>query len=167
MQPSLVILNLGLSDPRHLHHATQVQPQHKNKVMVRCTRGKVNTMFAFTPEISPLGLSPRNTGDNVATGTSDWEVITVKLAVQNRQTQIRWFPLPLPCSPEPSGSHGEPGRSRKTLNTKETSPFMRLSTVLDKMQHCLAREFSGTLEEIPGTVQSVGCSVDGCLPVTS
>ena len=166
----MVILNLGLSDPRRLHHTTQVQPQCKNKVMVRYTRGKVNTTSAFTPKIGPLGLSPRNVGDSVAKGASGWKGlrVTVKLAVQNRQTQIRWFPLPLPCSPKPSGSHREPEGSRKTLNTMETSPVMRLSMVLDKTRHwSLARECSGTLMEIPGTVQSLGCSVDGCHPVTS
>lgn len=68
----LVILNLGLSDPRHLHHTTQVQPQRKNKIMLRCARSKVNTTSAFIPKVGPVGLSPRNVGDNVAKGTCDW-----------------------------------------------------------------------------------------------
>lgn len=136
--------------------------------MLRCTRGKVNTTSAFTSKIRPRGLSPRNVGDNVAKGTGDWKGlrVTVKLAVQNRQTQIRWSPLLLPCSPKPSGSHQEPDKSRKILNTEETSPFMWLSTLPDEMQQrwSLAREFSGTIKGIPGTAQFVGCNVDGCHP---
>lgn len=50
----------SLSDPSHLHHITQVQPQRKTKVMLWCTRGKVNTPSAFAPKISPVGLFPRN-----------------------------------------------------------------------------------------------------------
>jgi ribosomal protein L11 len=44
----------------------------------------------------------------------------------------------------------EPPRSRKTLKHNGNITFTRLSTVPDKIQQqSLAREFSGTIKEIP------------------
>ncbi|XP_004417547.1 PREDICTED: 60S ribosomal protein L12-like isoform 1 [Odobenus rosmarus divergens] len=66
------------------------------KVMyLRCTGGKVvGSTSALALKIGPLGLSPKNVGDNIAKATSDWKGlrITVKLTIQNRQAQIEVVP---------------------------------------------------------------------------
>ncbi|XP_052016313.1 60S ribosomal protein L12-like [Apodemus sylvaticus] len=67
---------------------------HPNKIKVvylRCTGGEVCTTSALAPKISPLGLSPKKVGDDIAKATSDWKDlrVTVKLTIQNRQAQVR------------------------------------------------------------------------------
>lgn len=54
-------------------------------------------MSALGPKIGPLGLSPKTVRDDIAKATGDWMGlrITVKLTIQNRQTQIEVVPLPL------------------------------------------------------------------------
>lgn len=54
-------------------------------------------MSALGPKIGSLGLSPKKVHDDIAKATSDWIGlrITVKLTIQNRQTQIEVVPLPL------------------------------------------------------------------------
>uniref|UniRef100_A0A8C6R7J1 Large ribosomal subunit protein uL11 n=1 Tax=Nannospalax galili TaxID=1026970 RepID=A0A8C6R7J1_NANGA len=129
-----------------------------NKIKVaylRCTRGEVGAMSALAPKIRPLDLSPKKVGDDNAKATGDWKGlrITVKLTVQNRQAQTEVIPsasaLVIKALKEPPRN-----RSRKTLSTVEIS-----------MRHwSLARELSGTIKEILGTAQSMGCNVDGHHP---
>lgn len=64
----------------------------------RCTGGEVGAMSALPLKIGPLGLSPKTVGDDIAEATSDYKGlrITVKLTVQNRQAQLKWYFLHLP-----------------------------------------------------------------------
>lgn len=48
--------------------------------------------------LGPLGLSPKQVGDDIAKAAGDWKGlrIAVELTVQNRQAQTEVAPLPLP-----------------------------------------------------------------------
>ena len=63
-------------------------------VYLRCTSGELGATSALAPKIGPLGLSPKKVGDDIAKATGDWKClrITVKLTIQNRQTQIEVVP---------------------------------------------------------------------------
>lgn len=43
-------------------------------VSLRCTGGEVSDTSALAWEISPLGLSPKDTGDNIAKAIRDWRL---------------------------------------------------------------------------------------------
>ena len=61
----------------------------------------------------------------------------------------------------------EPPRDRKKQNIKHSGniTFDEIVNIARQMRHrSLARELSGTIKEILGTAQSVGCNVDGHHP---
>lgn len=122
---------------------------------------------ALAPKIGPLGLSPKKVGDDIAKATGDWKGlrITVKLTIQNRQAQIEVVPS---ASALIIKALKEPPRDRKKQkNIKHSGniTFDEIVSIARQMRHrSLARELSGTIKEILGTAQSVGCNVDGRHP---
>uniref|UniRef100_A0A8C5JWA6 Large ribosomal subunit protein uL11 n=1 Tax=Jaculus jaculus TaxID=51337 RepID=A0A8C5JWA6_JACJA len=119
-----------------------------------CTGGEVGA--TSSPKISPLGLSPKKVGDDITKGLR----ITVKLTIQNRQAQVEVVPSASPSK--------EPPRDRKKQKNIKHSGNISCDEIVNiagQMCHrSLARELSGTIKEILGTTQSVGCNVDGRYP---
>ncbi|KAL6094352.1 hypothetical protein STEG23_011607 [Scotinomys teguina] len=167
VQLSSVVPNPGSSDTSRLHHATKFDPNEIKVVYLRCTGGEVGATSALAPKIGPLGLSPKKVGDDIAKATGDWKGlrITVKLTIQNRQAQIVVVPS---ASALIIKDLKEPPRDRKKQkNIKHTGniTFDEIVNIAWQMRHwSLARELSGTIKEILGTAQSVGCNVDGRHP---
>uniref|UniRef100_G3U4Q7 Uncharacterized protein n=1 Tax=Loxodonta africana TaxID=9785 RepID=G3U4Q7_LOXAF len=131
------------------------------KVMyLRCTSGQVSATSTLTPKISPLSLSPKETGDDIVKATSDCNglKITVKLTIQNGQAQTE-----VVCSMSVLiiKALKEPPRNRKKQkNIKQCGN--------SNCQHCLtvaalmfSQKISGTMKGSLGTVNSVDCNVDG------
>ncbi|NWX06329.1 RL12 protein, partial [Caloenas nicobarica] len=132
-------------------------PNEIKVVYLRCTGGEVGATSALAPKIGPLGLSPKKVGDDIAKATGDWKGlrITVKLTIQNRQAQIEVVPS---ASALIIKALKEPPRDRKKQkNSKFSSGFASES-------HLVGRGEIGTIKEILGTAQSVGCSIDGRHP---
>ncbi|XP_059796587.1 large ribosomal subunit protein uL11-like [Balaenoptera ricei] len=139
---------------------------HPNEIKVvylRCTGREVSATSALAPKIGPLGLSPKNTGDDITKATGDWKAlrITVKLTVQNRQAQTDVVPS---ASALIIKAIKEPPRDRKKQkNIKHSGniTFDEIVSIARQMLHrSLARELSGTIKKILGTAQSLGCNVD-------
>ena len=137
-------------------------PNEIKAVYLKCTGGEVGA-----PKMGPLGLSPKKVGDDIAKATGDWKGlrITVKLTIQNRQAQIEVVPS---ASALIIKALKEPPRDRKKQkNIKHSGniTFDEIVNIARQMRHrSLARELSGTIKEILGTAQSVGCNVDGRHP---
>uniref|UniRef100_A0A8B9KEC5 Large ribosomal subunit protein uL11 n=2 Tax=Astyanax mexicanus TaxID=7994 RepID=A0A8B9KEC5_ASTMX len=134
---------------------------------MRCTGGEVGATSSLAPKIGPLGLSPKKVGDDIAKATGDWKGlrITVKLTIQNRQAAIEVVPS---ASALIIKALKEPPRDRKKVkNIKHSGsvPFDDIVNIARVMRHrSIARELSGTIKEILGTAQSVGCTIDGRPP---
>ncbi|XP_032767235.1 60S ribosomal protein L12-like [Rattus rattus] len=137
-------------------------PNEIKAVHLRCTGGKVGTTSALTPKMGPLGLSSKRVGAEIAKATSDWKVlrITVKLTTQNRQSQTEVVPF---VSALTIKALKEPPRDRKkqkSIQHNGNITFDEIVNIAQQMRHqSLARELSGTIKEILGTAQSVGCNV--------
>uniref|UniRef100_A0A6I8P5S2 Large ribosomal subunit protein uL11 n=2 Tax=Ornithorhynchus anatinus TaxID=9258 RepID=A0A6I8P5S2_ORNAN len=142
-------------------------PNEIKVVFLRCTGGEVGATSALAPKIGPLGLSPKKVGDDIAKATGDWKGlrITVKLTIQNRQAQIEVVPS---ASALIIKALKEPPRDRKKQkNIKHSGnvSFDEIVSIARQMRHrSLARDLSGTIKEILGTAQSVGCNIDGRHP---
>uniref|UniRef100_A0A8C6VT32 Large ribosomal subunit protein uL11 n=2 Tax=Sauria TaxID=32561 RepID=A0A8C6VT32_NAJNA len=142
-------------------------PNEIKVVFLRCTGGEVGATSALAPKIGPLGLSPKKVGDDIAKATGDWKGlrITVKLTIQNRQAQIEVVPsasaLIIKALKEPPRDR----KKQKNIKHSGSVSFDEIVNIARQMRHrSLARELSGTIKEILGTAQSVGCSVDGRHP---
>lgn len=142
-------------------------PNEIKVVYLRCTGGEVGATSALAPKIGPLGLSPKKVGDDIAKATGDWKGlrITVKLTIQNRQAQIEVVPsasaLIIKALKEPPRDR----KKQKNIKHNGNITFDEIVNIARQMRHrSLARELSGTIKEILGTAQSVGCNVDGRHP---
>ncbi|KAF3817331.1 hypothetical protein GH733_011731 [Mirounga leonina] len=169
-QSSVCLLGLQPLNFSHTPTSTMAPKFNPNEIKVvylRCTGGEVGATSALAPKISPLGLSPKKDGDDIAKATGDWKGlrITVKLTIQNRQVQIE---VVASASALIIKALKEPARDRKKQkNIKHSGniTFDEIVNIAQQMQHrSLARELSGTIKEILGTAQSVGCNVDGLHP---
>ncbi|XP_035582880.1 60S ribosomal protein L12-like [Zalophus californianus] len=109
-------------------------PNEIKVVYLRCTGGEVGATSALAPKIRPLSL----------------------------QAQIEVVPS---ASALIIKALKEPPRDRKKQkNIKHSGniTFDEIVNIAQQMRHrSLARELSGTIKEILGTAQSVGCNVDG------
>ncbi|XP_034835179.1 60S ribosomal protein L12 [Maniola jurtina] len=142
-------------------------PNEIKIVNLRCVGGEVGATSSLAPKIGPLGLSPKKVGDDIAKATSDWKglKITVQLIVQNRQAQISVVPSAAALIIR---ALKEPPRDRKKQKNIKHSGNITMEDVIGIAKimrpRSMARYLSGTVKEILGTAQSVGCTVDGRPP---
>ncbi|KAL8185997.1 UNVERIFIED_CONTAM: 60S ribosomal protein L12 [Gekko kuhli] len=138
------------------------------KVMyLRCTRGEVGATSALAPKIEPLRLPPKKVGDDIAKATGDWKGlrVTMKLTIQNRQAQIEVVPsasaLTIKALKESHCDH----KNQKSIKHSGNISFDEIVNIVRQTQHwSLSWEPSGTIKEILGMAQSVGCNIDGRHP---
>ena len=106
-------------------------------------------------------------GEDIAKATSDWKglKITVQLTIQNRQASITVVPsaasLIIKALKEP------PRDRKKQKNIKHSGnlSFDEITSIARVMRpRSMSRQLSGTIREILGTCQSVGCTIEGRPP---
>ncbi|XP_015518680.1 large ribosomal subunit protein uL11 [Neodiprion pinetum] len=142
-------------------------PTEVKKVYLRCVGGEVGATSSLAPKIGPLGLSPKKVGDDIAKATSDWKglKITVQLTIQNRQATISVVPSAASLIIK---ALKEPPRDRKKQKNIKHSGNLSMDEVISIARvmrpRSMSRELSGTIREILGTCQSVGCTVEGRPP---
>ncbi|KAF0022320.1 hypothetical protein F2P81_025426 [Scophthalmus maximus] len=116
---------------------------------------------------SRTSQSPKKVGDDIAKATGDWKGlrITVKLTIQNRQAAVEVVPS---ASALIIKALKEPPRDRKKVKNIKHSGSVTFDEILGIARvmrpRSIARELSGTIKEILGTAQSVGCTIDGRPP---
>merc|ERR1712105_303340 len=141
-------------------------PTEVKYVYLRAVGGEVGATSSLAPKVGPLGLSPKKIGDDIAKATADWKglKVTVQLKIQNRQAT---------CSVVPSAAAlvikalKEPPRDRKKVKNIQHSNISMddiIAAARVMAPPSMAKEFSGTMKEVLGTAQSVGCTVDGMDP---
>ncbi|XP_067003183.1 large ribosomal subunit protein uL11 [Anabrus simplex] len=142
-------------------------PSEVKVVYLRCVGGEVGATSSLAPKIGPLGLSPKKVGDDIAKATSDWKglKITVKLTIQNRQAAISVCPSAASLIIK---ALKEPPRDRKKQKNIKHSGNLSFDDILNiaktMRERSMSRKMEGTVKEILGTCQSVGCTVEGRPP---
>lgn len=142
-------------------------PTEIKYVYLRCVGGEVGATSSLAPKIGPLGLSPKKIGDDIAKATADWKglKITVQLKIQNRQASISVVPSAASLIIK---ALKEPPRDRKKQKNIKHSGNISMDDVISIARQMrprsMAKSLSGTVKEILGTAQSVGCTIDGKPP---
>lgn len=142
-------------------------PTAVHTVILRVTGGEGAATAALAPKIGPLGLAPKKISEDIAKQTTEWKGlrITVQLTVQNRQAKIEVLPS---ASSLVIRALKEPHRDRKKVkNIKHDGnvQFDEIIAIARQMRpRSMANQLKGTVKEILGTAQSVGCKVDGQNP---
>uniref|UniRef100_A0A8C0HVQ5 Large ribosomal subunit protein uL11 C-terminal domain-containing protein n=1 Tax=Balaenoptera musculus TaxID=9771 RepID=A0A8C0HVQ5_BALMU len=113
-------------------------PNEIKVVYLRCTGGAIGATSALAPKIGPLGLSPKKI--EVIPSASALIIKALKESPRERKKQ-------------------------KNIKHSGNMTFDEIVNIARQMRHqSLARELSGTIKEILGAAQSVGCNVDGRHP---
>ncbi|RWS23266.1 60S ribosomal protein L12-like protein [Leptotrombidium deliense] len=142
-------------------------PAEVKVVYLRVVGGEVGATSSLAPKIGPLGLSPKKVGDDIAKATGDWKglKVTVKLTIQNRQATIDVVPSAASLIIK---ALKEPPRDRKKVKHVKHNGSLAFDDILNVARQMknrsMARRLEGTVKEILGTAQSVGCTVDGQNP---
>merc|ERR1712177_86592 len=150
-----------------MFHNTSFIIHHPLFILRQCG-GDTAPSSVLAPPVGPLGMPPKKVGDDIVKGTSAWKgiCVTVRLTIQNRAAKV---------DVEPNATSliikqlKEPLRDRKkTKNIKHSGNLTKaqLFDVCRQMRpKSLAKEFKGTVKEVLGTCNAVGCSVNGCKPI--
>jgi len=142
-------------------------PNEIKIVFLRAVGGEVGATSTLAPKIGPLGLSPKKVGDDIAKATQDWKglKITVQLTIQNRQAKVSVVPS---ASSMIIKALKEPPRDRKKVKHVQHNGNISLDDIIviarAMRERSMARTLAGTVKEILGTAQSVGCTVEGSHP---
>lgn len=97
----------------------------------------------------------------------DWKGlnVTVKLTVVNRQATVSMIPA---ASSLVMKALNEPVRDRKKVKNVKHDGNLTLDQIIDiarqMRERSMARTLSGTVKEILGTANSIGCTVNGESP---
>ncbi|KAJ2893199.1 60S ribosomal protein L12 [Zalerion maritima] len=138
-------------------------PNEIKVIHLRATGGEVGASSALAPKIGPLGLSPKKVGEDIAKATGDWKGlrVTVKLTIQNRQAQVSVVPS---ASSLVIRALKEPPRDRKKEKNIKHNKSVALDEIIEIARtmrfKSYAKTLAGTVKEILGTANSVGCQVD-------
>jgi len=136
-------------------------------IYLRCVGGEIGATSALAPKVGPLGLSPKKIGEDIAKATQDWKglKVTCKLTIQNRVAKIDVVPSAASLIVK---ELKEPPRDRKKVKNVKHSGNLSVEQIINiarQMRHrSMAKKLEGTVKEILGTAQSVGCTVDGQHP---
>mmetsp|Transcript_12176 Transcript_12176/g.34860 ORF Transcript_12176/g.34860 Transcript_12176/m.34860 type:complete len:165 (+) Transcript_12176:110-604(+) len=136
-------------------------------VIMRTVGGEVAAASSLAPKIGPLGLSPKKVGEDIMKATKDWKglSVTVKLTVVNRQATVSMIPS---SSSLIMKALNEPVRDRKKEKNIVHNGNLTLDQVIEiarsMRERSMARLLSGTVKEILGTCNSIGCTVNGESP---
>jgi large subunit ribosomal protein L12e len=136
-------------------------------VIMRTVGGEIGSASSLAPKIGPLGLSPKKVGEDIQKATMDWKGlnVTVKLTVVNRQATVTMIPS---SSSLVMKALNEPDRDRKKVKNIVHNGNITLDQVIDiarqMRERSMAKKLSGTVKEILGTCNSIGCTVNGESP---
>ena len=134
---------------------------------MRTVGGEVAAASSLAPKIGPLGLSPKKVGEDIQKATLDWKGlnVTVKLTVVNRQATVSMIPS---SSSLIMKALNEPVRDRKKVKNVKHDGNLTLDQVIDiakeMRERSGARQLAGTVKEMLGTCNSIGCTVNGESP---
>merc|ERR1711988_393109 len=143
----------------------KMDPNEIKYVYVRVTGGEVPGASSLAPKVGPLGMSPKKVGDDIVKATvGEWKGlrVTCKLLVQNRQAKVEVVPSAASLVIK---ALKEPPRDRKKVKNISHSgsvPLEEIYRIARIMRpRSLSKKFEGTVLEILGPAQSVGCTVEG------
>lgn len=162
----------GTVHPRRIacKMAPKFDPSDVKYVFLRQVGGEVGASAVLAPKLGPLGMSPKKVGDDIAKHTQSWKGIkvTVKLTVQNRQATVDVVPSATAMLIK---ELKEPPRDRKKVKNIKHSGNLPLDTIItvartmrESGKGIPSHKLQGTILEILGTCNAIGCTVDGKKP---
>eukprot|EP01084_Bolivina_argentea_P164217 285523_1 len=144
------------------------KPEPEAKIIyMRAVGGEAAGAASLAPKVGPLGLSAKKIADDIAKATKEYKGLrcTVKLSILNRQAQVSVVPTAATLIIK---ALDEPARDRKKEKNILHDGDLDIEAIYDVARtmrpRSMALEFKGTVKEILGTANSIGCTVNGEAP---
>ena len=146
-------------------------PSAITTICIRVVGGEVGAVSSLAPKVGPLGLSPKKVGEDIAKNTKEWKglKITVKLTIQNRQASVSVVPsaaslIIKALNEPPRGGDNKKEKDEVYYHDGDITWDDIIEVAKQMRSRSMARQFSGTVKEMIGTANSVGCTIDGNSP---
>lgn len=140
----------------------KVDPNSEFDIYLRVRGGVVLPAQTIAPKVGPYGLPPKVVGDKILAATSAYKGVKVSVKLHCKQRQPTVFILPT-ASSEIIKNLNEGARSipkGEVLVHSGAITFENVIAIAKELRFkSLSKKFSGTVCEILGTCQSIGCSV--------
>jgi len=151
----------------HLFMAPKFDPNSLVIIYIRTIGGEIGAVSSLAPKIGPLGLSPKKIGEQISLATKDWEGLRImcRLTVQNRLAIVEVVPSAAALIIK---ALKEPKRDRKkNKNIKHNGNIsignlIAISRLMRNRSNAI--DIRGTIREILGTAQAIGCFVNNKKP---
>ena len=143
-------------DPNAIHY-----------IFMKVVGGEVAPAAALAPKCSPIGMPPKKVGEDIQKATKEWKglKVEVEIKVQNKQCEVRVLDT---AGPLILKALKEPARDRKKTKNIVHNGNLTLDQVIEiarsMRERSMARVLAGTVKEILGTCNSIGCTVNGESP---
>jgi len=142
-------------------------PNEEKILYVRCVGGEPISTGTLGPKLGPVGLPAKAVGESIQKETKDWKglKVTVQLKVKNRVAKI--FIVPSAASLIVRALKEPPRDRKKVKNIKHSGNITYnevISIAKQLRDRSMSRNLAGTVKEILGTCQSVGCTVQNLPP---
>merc|ERR1711879_978392 len=161
----------------------------RKEVCMRVVGGSADATASLGPRLGPLGLSAKKVGVDIAKASKKYTgmKVTIKLIVENRNAKVEVVPtastLVIESLKEPTRDRkkekaGAAGGKKKGAADADTgepaarvyrhdgnTSLANILTIARTMRpKSMAKDFKGTVCEILGTADSVGCKVEDQKP---
>ena len=137
-------------------------PDAVTLIYMKVVGGEPAAQASLAPKISPLGMKPKEVGDDIMKATKEWKGIKVQVEIrcQNRKATVSVMPNAAPLVLK---ALKEPPRDRKKTKDVKHNGNLKMDDILKIAKEMRSKSYSatykGTVKEILGTCVSVGCTV--------
>lgn len=141
----------------------KVDPNSEFDIYLRVKGGVVLPAQSIAPKVGPYGLPPKLVGDKILEGTKDYKGIKVSIKLHCKQRQPTVIILPCASTQIIKALNEGPRTAPKgtAIQHNGTLPFDSVVAIAKSLRFkSYSKRFAGTVCEILGTCQSIGCSVN-------
>jgi large subunit ribosomal protein L12e len=142
-------------------------PNSLTVLYIRTIGGEIGAVSSLAPKIGPLGLSPKKIGEQLSLATKEWDGLRImcKLTVQNRQAVVEVVPsaaaLIIKALKEPKRDRKK-NKNIKHGGNVSLGNIIAISILIRNRSNAI--DIKGSIREIIGTAQSIGCLIDNKKP---
>jgi len=153
----------------------KIDPNELKILKLKTMGGEVGAASTLAPKMGPLGLNAKKVGEDIQKETAKWKgiKIMIELRCQNRAATIVIVPsasalliaeLGAKTRVKKKGGKGEKHSAEGIKHDGNLTLEQVVKVARVMHPRSLSKEFKGTVKQILGTAQSLGCTVMGDKP---
>eukprot|EP00825_Cyclidium_porcatum_P015830 TRINITY_DN1908_c0_g1_i1.p2 TRINITY_DN1908_c0_g1~~TRINITY_DN1908_c0_g1_i1.p2 ORF type:complete len:166 (+),score=35.96 TRINITY_DN1908_c0_g1_i1:280-777(+) len=144
----------------------KVDPSEIRFLRIKVFGGEPGPAATLAPKLGPLGLNAKKVGDDIIkAGNSGYQGVRcmIELKCQNRNAEVYVKPTSSALIIKALGNNARDRKKVKNIKHNgdlTLEQIKQIAKVMDSEGKSLSKEFTGTVLQVLGTAQSVGCTVN-------